>query len=68
MSESAPKKQKKKPLIIAAVCLLLFIIGGVAIWLTREDDSVKDDPLALDDNATMGVLPGIDIAERQAQL
>lgn len=68
MGENTPKKQKKKPLIIAAVCLLLFIIGGVAFWLTREDDSVKDDPLALDDNATMGVLPGIDIAERQAQL
>ena len=27
-----------------------------------------DDSLQLDDNATMGVLPGIDITERQAQL
>ena len=68
MSENAPKKQKKKPLIIVALCLLLLIIGSAAIWLAREDDSAENDPLALDDNATMGVLPGIDIAERQAQL
>ena len=59
MSENPPKKSKKKPLIIAAACLLLLVIGGA---------SAKDDPLALDDNATMGILPGIDIAERQAQL
>ena len=68
MSENAQKKQKKKPLIMIAVCLLLIIIAGAALWLTREGESAKDDPLALDDNATMGVLPGIDIAERQAQL
>ena len=68
MSENPPKKSKKKPLIIAALCLLLLVIGGAAFWLTREDDSAENDPLALDDNATMGVLPGIDVAERQAQL
>lgn len=68
MNENTPKKQKKKPLIIFAVGLLLIIIASVAIWLAREGDSAKDDPLALDDNATMGVLPGIDVAERQAQL
>ena len=68
MSENAPKKRKKKPWIIAAVCLILLAIGGAAFWLTREDDGAENDPLALDDNATMGVLPGIDVAERQAQL
>ena len=68
MSEKPPKKSKKKPLIIAAACLLLLVIGGAAFWLTRADDGKDDDPLALDDNATMGILPGVDIAERQAQL
>ena len=68
MSENAPKKQKKKPWIIAAACLILLVIGGAALWLTREDGGAENAPLALDDNATMGVLPGIDVAERQAQL
>lgn len=67
MSENAPKTKKKKRLAIAAACLLL-IIGGAVFWLTREDGGAEEDPLALDDNATMGVLPGIDMAERQAQL
>lgn len=68
MSENESKKGKRKPLVIAILCLLLLIIGGVSLWLIREGDSAGDDPLALDDNATMGVLPGIDITERQAQL
>lgn len=65
MSESPPKKPKKKPLVIAVVCILLLAICGTAFWLTERG---RDDTLELDDNATMGVLPGIDMAERQAQL
>ena len=64
MGENGFKKQSKKPLVIVCLCLLAVVAGGAAFWLTREDT----DPLALDDNATMGVLPGIDITERQAQL
>ena len=64
MGENGFKKQSKKPLVIVCLCLLAVVAGGAAFWLTREDT----DPLALDDNATMGVLPGIDMAERQAQL
>ncbi|MCI9555664.1 MAG: hypothetical protein HFF53_01825 [Lawsonibacter sp.] len=64
MDENGFKKQSKKPLVIVCLCLLAVVAGGAAFWLTREDT----DPLALDDNATMGVLPGIDITERQAQL
>ena len=64
MGENGFKKQSKKPLFIVCLCLLAVVAGGAAFWLTREDT----DPLALDDNATMGVLPGIDITERQAQL
>lgn len=64
MGENGFKKQSKKSLVIVCLCLLAVVAGGAAFWLTREDT----DPLALDDNATMGVLPGIDITERQAQL
>ena len=64
MGENGFKKQSTKPLVIVCLCLLAVVAGGAAFWLTREDT----DPLALDDNATMGVLPGIDITERQAQL
>ena len=64
MGENGFKKQSKKPLVIVCLFLLAVVAGGAAFWLTREDT----DPLALDDNATMGVLPGIDITERQAQL
>ena len=64
MGENGFKKQSKKSLVIVCLCLLAVVAGGAAFWLTREDT----DPLALDDNATMGVLPGIGITERQAQL
>ena len=64
MGENGFKKQSKKPLVTVCLCLLAVVAGGAAFWLTREDT----DPLALDDNATMGVRPGIDITERQAQL
>lgn len=64
MKEKASPKQKKQRLAIAIVCLLLAAGGGVLWMLSRDGGS----SLALDDNATMGVLPGIDMAERQAQL
>ena len=43
-------------------------MGARPFGWTRGDGGAENDPLALDDNATMGVLPGIDVAERQAQL
>lgn len=64
MKEKASPKQKKQRLAIAIVCLLLAGGGGILWMLSRDGGS----SLALDDNATMGVLPGIDMAERQAQL
>ena len=63
MKEKASPKQKKQRLAIAIVCLLL--AGGGILWMLSKDGGSS---LALDDNATMGVLPGIDMAERQAQL
>ncbi len=68
MDANAKKKKKKRILLAAFACLLLLAVGGGIFWMTREEDKAPDDSLQLDDNATMGVLPGIDMAERQAQL
>ena len=57
----------KKKLVIAAVCLVL-IVGAGAFWVLGGAGRGPGDSLALDDNATMGVLPGIDIDERKKQL
>ena len=57
MKEKASPKQKKQRLAIAIVCLLL--AGGGILWMLSKDGGSS---LALDDNATMGVLPGIDMA------
>ena len=68
MDANAKKKKKKRILLATFACLLLLAVCGGIFWMTREEDKAPDDSLQLDDNATMGVLPGIDIAERQAQL
>jgi len=60
--------KKKRMVLIALACLLLLAVGGGIFLMTREEDAAMDDFLQLDDNATMGVLPGIDMKERQAQL
>ena len=59
--------QKRKKQIIFVVGFLL-VIGAGLFWLLVGGGRDMNDPLALDDNATMGVLPGIDMAQRQAQL
>ena len=55
-------KWKKRFLPIAMACLLS--AAGVFLALRTPGD----DSLELADNATMGILPGIDIAQRQAEL
>ena len=60
--------KKKRMVLIALACLLLLAVGGGIFLMTREEDAAMDDSLQLDDNATMGVLPGIDMKELQAQL
>lgn len=56
----------KKRKCITALCIIciLLIIGGVAFFLFRD----KGNTLELDDNATIGIMPGIDIEQRQAEL
>lgn len=66
MDSNAQKKRKKQLLIAAIVCLLLAVGGW--FFLTSRDDSMAGDSLELADNATIGILPGVDIAQRQAEL
>ena len=46
--------------------VLLLAVAGVAYLLLGQD--TDGSGLELDDNATMGILPGIDIAQRQDEL
>lgn len=64
MDSDVQKKRKKLLLAAAVLCVLLLIIGGW-FFLTKQD---TNDTLELADNATIGILPGVDIAQRQAEL
>lgn len=65
--ESNPEKKRKKWLLpIILGCMLLALAAGA--WFLLPDGPADDDSLALDDNATMGILPGIDPEQRQAEL
>lgn len=68
MTTSTPQKRKKRLLMVSILCILLFGIGGWLYLSTQGAEQTSDDSLALDDNATMGVLPGIDMEQRQAEL
>lgn len=58
-------KRKRTCLYIAGMCLMIAITVGVCWYLFHKKD---DTGLVFDDNATVGVLPGIDIDERRKQL
>ena len=58
-------QKKKRLLTIAGIILLLLLTVLVCYFLfTRKDNN----NLEYDDNATAGILPGIDIDERRKQL
>lgn len=61
LGEGEAKKPKRKLLaVMCAVCLL-----AAAVFLATRNSG---DSLELDENATIGLLPGIDVAQRQAEL
>ena len=62
--DSDVQKKRNRRLILAAILCVLLIVGGW-FFLTNRD---ADASLELADNATVGILPGIDIAQRQAEL
>lgn len=60
--EAAKKRKRRLPAAICAACLL---VAAVGVFLALRDPG---DSLELDENATIGLLPGIDVAQRQAEL
>ena len=64
--DTTAKPKRKKQILIAALVVLLLAVAGVAYLLLGQD--TDGSGLELDDNATMGILPGIDIAQRQVEL
>lgn len=64
MAEKVQPKQKKWVLPVCIIVCLLIAAVGIFLFTQRSPNG----SLELDDNATMGVLPGIDIAQRQAEL
>lgn len=64
MKETTQAKRNKWLLPICAGALALLLAAGAYLYTHRG----LDDGLELADNATMGVLPGIDLAQRQAEL
>lgn len=58
-------KGKKRALTIAGILLLIAVTVVICYFLFRKQQ--EPDPL-YDDNATIGILPGIDIDERRKEL
>ena len=58
-------KGKKRALIIAVVILLILLTIGICYFLFTKKDT-KD--LEYDDNATTGIMPGVDVDERRKEL
>ena len=62
MKSAIQSTWKKRLLPVCAICVLL--VAAVLLFRSRK----PDDSLELADNATMGILPGVDLEQRQAEL
>ena len=58
-------KGKKRTLVILLILLLLLLTIGICYFLFTKKDN-KD--LEFDDNATAGIMPGVDVDERRKEL
>lgn len=73
--EDAPKKEETSPgegtarkrnsRLLAALFIVCLLAAAAGTFLTLRGSG---DSLELDQNATMGLLPGVDVAQRQAEL
>lgn len=61
--EGAAKNRKNK--LLAALCAVGVLAAAAGVYLALRSPS---DSLELDENANIGLLPGIDVAQRQAEL
>ena len=58
-------KGKKRALTIAGILLLILVTVAICYFLFRRQQ--EPDPL-YDNNATIGILPGVDIDQRRKEL
>lgn len=58
-------KGKKRTLTVILILLLLLLTVGICYFLFTQKDN-KD--LEYDDNATAGIMPGVDVDERRKEL
>ncbi len=58
-------KEKKGLLLLCCVTIVAILAGAVFLFTQRPPSG---NGLVLDDNATMGTLPGIDMEQRQKEL
>lgn len=63
-SEKGASK-KRKGRLLAALCAVCVLAAAAGFYLALRSPS---DSLELDENANIGLLPGIDVAQRQAEL
>ncbi len=59
-------KGKKRTLAVVGILLLLALTVGICYIIFTKNTAEAD--LLYEDNATMGIMPGIDIEQRQAEL
>ena len=67
--ETSPREgvtRKRKSRWLAALCAVCLVAAAAGAFLMLRGD--PGDSLELDANATIGLLPGIDVAQRQAEL
>ena len=58
-------RRKKTGLYLAGMCLMMAVTAVICWYLFHKKEETG---LVFDDNASVGVLPGIDIDERRKQL
>ena len=64
METKAAQRKWLLPAVCAACAVCLVVAAVLAVFALKK----PGDSLELDDNATMGILPGVDVAQRQQEL
>ncbi len=64
METKAAQRKWLLPAVCAACAVCLVVAAGLAVFALKK----PGNSLELDDNATMGILPGVDVAQRQQEL
>ena len=64
METKAAQRKWLLPAVCAACAVCLVVAAGLAVFALKK----PGNSLELDDNATMAILPGVDVAQRQQEL